>query len=196
MKNKHRVVIVEPSELVTIGLTSILTKMPEFTLLNTFVDIAQALAEQENLQTDIIIINPLLASFHKRGDLKHLFAETKVVALHYTYVDKEMLLQFQEVIGVSDTAQQIAQKLERVAALHSSDNLYSDTEGLSEREKEILVAVAKGLINKEIASLYNLSIHTVITHRKNITKKIGIKSVSGLGVYALLNNMIEEHEIQ
>ena len=67
---------------------------------------------------------------------------------------------------------------------------------LSEREKEILIAVAKGMINKEIASLYNISIHTVMAHRKNISKKTGIKSVSGFVVYALLNNLIEEYEIQ
>ena len=47
----------------------------------------------------------------------------------------------------------------------------------------------------EIADMMNLSIHTVITHRKNITRKTGIKSVSGLTVYALLNNLIDETEV-
>lgn len=61
---------------------------------------------------------------------------------------------------------------------------------LSEREKEILICVAKGMINKEIADTCNISVHTVITHRKNITRKIGIKTVAGLTVYALLNNLI------
>ena len=45
--------------------------------------------------------------------------------------------------------------------------------------------------NKEIADLYNISIYTVITHRKNITRKIGIKTIAGLTVYALLNNLID-----
>ena len=62
---------------------------------------------------------------------------------------------------------------------------------LSPREKEILICVAKGMINKEIADALNISIHTVITHRKNITQKTGIKTVAGLTVYALLNNMLE-----
>ena len=66
-----------------------------------------------------------------------------------------------------------------------------DREELSEREKEILVCVAQGLLNKEIADRCNLSVHTVITHRKNITRKTGIKTVAGLTVYALLNNLIE-----
>lgn len=67
---------------------------------------------------------------------------------------------------------------------------------LSAREKEILVAVAKGMLNKEIADLYNISIYTVISHRKNITRKTGIKTVAGLTVYALLNNLIDMNTIE
>ncbi|MBR4212746.1 MAG: helix-turn-helix transcriptional regulator [Bacteroidales bacterium] len=62
---------------------------------------------------------------------------------------------------------------------------------LSAREKEILVCVAKGLLNKEIADELNISIHTVITHRKNITHKTGIKTVAGLTVYALINGLLD-----
>ena len=67
---------------------------------------------------------------------------------------------------------------------------------LSAREKEILVAVAQGKLNKEIADQYNISIYTVISHRKNITRKTGIKTVAGLTVYALLNNLIDMNSIE
>ena len=66
---------------------------------------------------------------------------------------------------------------------------------LTQREKDVLVLVAKGLMNKEIADKLNLSVHTVITHRKNITHKTDIKSVAGLTVYALLNNLIDKDEV-
>ena len=69
-------------------------------------------------------------------------------------------------------------------------------EELSVREKEILVSVAKGKLNKEIADEYNISIYTVISHRKNITRKTGIKTVSGLTVYALLNNLIDLNTVE
>ena len=68
-------------------------------------------------------------------------------------------------------------------------------EELTQREKEILVSVAKGLLNKEIADQYNISIYTVITHRKNITRKTGIKTVAGLTVYALLNHLIAPGDV-
>ncbi len=67
---------------------------------------------------------------------------------------------------------------------------------LTAREKEILICVAKGMLNKEIADLYSLSIYTVITHRKNITRKTGIKSVAGLTIYALLNNLIDVNSVE
>ncbi len=70
------------------------------------------------------------------------------------------------------------------------------TNDLSAREKEILVSVAKGLLNKEIADRHNISINTVITHRKNITRKTGIKTVPGLTVYAILNNLIDINTIE
>lgn len=67
---------------------------------------------------------------------------------------------------------------------------------LSEREKEILVSVASGLINKEIADKHNISVNTVISHRKNISRKTGIKTVAGLTVYAILNNLIDIKSIE
>ena len=72
----------------------------------------------------------------------------------------------------------------------------SDGNELSAREKDILICVAKGLINKEIADLFNISIHTVISHRRNITRKTGIKTVAGLTVYALLNNLIDASSVE
>ena len=69
-------------------------------------------------------------------------------------------------------------------------------EELSRREKEILVSVAQGLLNKEIADRHNISINTVITHRKNITRKIGIRTVPGLTAYAIINNLIDINDIE
>ena len=71
-----------------------------------------------------------------------------------------------------------------------------EREELTVREKEILVSVAQGLLNKEIADKHNISINTVITHRKNITRKTGIKTVAGLTAYAILNDLIDINSIE
>lgn len=61
---------------------------------------------------------------------------------------------------------------------------------LSPREKEVLRYIAEGKLNKEIADLLCISVNTVITHRKNISSKLGIKSASGLSLYAMMNGYI------
>ena len=66
---------------------------------------------------------------------------------------------------------------------------------LSAREIEVLVLLTKGLINKEIADKLNISLTTVISHRKNITEKLGIKSVSGLTIYAVMHGYVEADRI-
>ncbi len=66
---------------------------------------------------------------------------------------------------------------------------------LSAREIEVLVLITKGLINKEIADKLNIGLTTVITHRKNITEKLGIKSISGLTIYAVMNGYVEADRI-
>ena len=66
---------------------------------------------------------------------------------------------------------------------------------LSAREIEVLVLVTKGLINKEIADKLNISLTTVISHRKNIMEKLGIKSVSGLTIYAVMHGYVEADRI-
>lgn len=66
---------------------------------------------------------------------------------------------------------------------------------LSAREIEVLVLITKGLINKEIAEKLNISLTTVISHRKNITEKLGIKSVPGLTIYAVMNGYVEADNI-
>jgi len=67
---------------------------------------------------------------------------------------------------------------------------------LSDREREVLHLIAKGYSHKEISDELFISIHTVVTHRKNISQKLGIKSASGLTVYAILNNLIAPEEMQ
>ena len=70
-----------------------------------------------------------------------------------------------------------------------------DNSVLSDREVEVLKEVALGFSNKEIADKLFISINTVITHRKNITEKLGIKTIAGLTVYAMMNNLINPDEV-
>ncbi|MEG1564459.1 MAG: helix-turn-helix transcriptional regulator [Bacteroides sp.] len=66
---------------------------------------------------------------------------------------------------------------------------------LTAREREVLTLLTQGMINKEIADKLHISLTTVITHRKNLTEKLGIKSVSGLTIYAVMNGYVEADRI-
>ncbi len=65
------------------------------------------------------------------------------------------------------------------------------TESVSEREKEIIICLVQGLSNKEIAAKLFISVNTVITHRRNISRKLQIRSLAGLTIYAIANNLID-----
>ncbi len=71
-----------------------------------------------------------------------------------------------------------------------------DSVELSKREKQTLAALARGLSNKAIADQLNISLHTVVSHRKSIVRKTGVKTVSGLTLYALFNNLISQQDLE
>jgi DNA-binding CsgD family transcriptional regulator len=96
-------------------------------------------------------------------------------------------------ISLNESSVDIVKKV-KILSEKSNDNP-SAMADLSEREKDVLIQVALGLINKEIAEKLFISIHTVITHRKHITEKLGIKSIPGLTVYAILNKLIDTENI-
>jgi DNA-binding NarL/FixJ family response regulator len=114
--------------------------------------------------------------------------------LSTTVCDEDLIRQMDGVVNIYDDVTQIERKL--LSALEQSQtNPYSDSHELSERERDVLVLVANGLANKEIADRLNISIHTVVSHRKNIAHKTGIRSVAGLTVYAMLNNLLDPADV-
>ena len=69
-------------------------------------------------------------------------------------------------------------------------------EVISEREREILACAVKGMTNKEIADHLFISINTVLTHRKNISRKLNIHSIAGLTIYAIVNKLVNLEDVK
>ena len=96
----------------------------------------------------------------------------------------------------------IEQQLKKSGQIQYTDetdceNIEKDKlEVLSEREKDIVICVAKGMNNKEIADYLYLSVHTVTTHRRNISNKLQIHTTAGLIIYAIANKLVNIEEIQ
>ncbi|MBQ2367273.1 MAG: response regulator transcription factor [Bacteroidaceae bacterium] len=193
---RHRILLIEPSEIVAAGMEAIIEKSSEFRLTSTLPNLNYYKNRPDAF--DIVIINPAVIDYNERFDIRSIFSseqhDTVVVALTYTSYDENVLRQYDECIGIYDSAARIFQKLNN--ALKERKESKSELYELSTRERDILVAVAKGKTNKEIADEFNISIYTVISHRRNISRKLGINSISGLTVYAIMNKLIDISSIQ
>lgn len=193
---RNRVIICEASEIIANGLAEIVNGMAQF-------DVVARLDHPEHLperivssEATVVIIDPAMLGYQNKDFISQLNKEhpqVVVIALVTTCLEPSSLTPYNGVIEINDTRSKIISKMSEFT--QGEKQKRSDDVELSKREIDVLVAVAKGMMNKEIADLMNISIHTVISHRKNITRKTGIKSVSGLTVYALLNNLIDEKEL-
>ena len=187
---KQRLLIVEPSELIIEGLKSILDGQIRFKVLEPEMGADQLDERLVATRPDIVLINPTLIGNISRLRGEHPMA---VVALVYQYVEREVLKPYDAVVDIRDSRAVIIETLAQASPgeVESANNNYE----LTKRETAVLVELAQGKTNKEIADALNVSVHTVISHRKNITRKTGIKSVAGLTVYAMLNNLIDENSL-
>lgn len=86
--------------------------------------------------------------------------------------------------------------LTRVQSHNHRRHQMPETEELSERERDVLVQVVRGLSNKEIADVLFISTHTVISHRKNIARKLNIHSTAGLTIYAIVNKLVDINTLE
>lgn len=196
MSAENKIIIVDPSPILLRGLTSFIEEYSQLSVVSQL-DSADRLEEKIiSHNPKILIINPLsLQNKDTAVKIQSSFPDLIVIALVSSYIEKDMLMKFDEVIEMNDTKQKIANKIFNILKTKTFESSQNESIELTNRERDVLVALVKGLTNKEISEKLFISIHTVITHRKNIIKKTGIKSVSGLTVYALINNIIDEIEI-
>lgn len=104
-------------------------------------------------------------------------------------------IDFMEIIDRTENEKIMLRKLERrLYAFSENGTENPPPDDISDRERDVLRLVAQGFTNKEIADRLFISSHTVITHRKNITAKLGIKTIAGLTMYALINRLIIPEE--
>ena len=194
----NRTIICEASEIITTGLASFINSMADFDVVMR-VDNPESLAERIlTSDANLLIINPNLLGYSDRNlpmQLVKEYPQLLTVALVTTHTDLSLLKSYDGVIEISDTKLKVLNTLNQVVQNSERGEKNDDVE-LSKREIDVLIAVAKGMMNKEIADQMNISIHTVISHRKNITRKIGIKTVAGLTVYALLNGLIDINTVE
>jgi len=187
-KNRINIAVIEPSQIICEGLSNILMKLKKSFYIYRFNDLEEFKNSASKETFNVAIVNPSvvqnrLTDFTK---LKNNQPGILWIALVYSFFDEEILQKFDDTLSVTASVEQITNKIVQINP--ASDK--STHDDLSEREIEVLTQMVKGFANKEIADTLNISIHTVISHRKNITEKTGIKSLSGLTIYAITKKII------
>lgn len=189
---KYKILLIEPSEIIAAGFKAVVSKSAEFEIVNTLSNLSYYTPTQSHC--DIIVINPAVINYNERFDIRSYFSseneDLSIVALTNSGYEENVMRQYDGCINIYDNSARIVQKLH--SAIEEAKQLpKNELNELSIRERDILVAVAKGKTNKEIADEYNISVYTVISHRRNISRKLGINSIPGLTVYAIMNKLID-----
>lgn len=192
---KRVIFIVHSSEIVRCGLSLILRKY-----FNTEVIQLASLDELNSYtrrnNSNIILFMETQSTFQynlinklKNNNVVHLIGITSSNEEEHDFITDLTI----DLLASGSTIQQTVSEI-----LNSNGNqppVTQESSELTPREKDVLKLVASGNTNKEIADQLFISFHTVISHRKNITEKLGIKSISGLTVYAILNKLIDTDTI-
>lgn len=201
MKNNEvvRIAIAENSVIIRGGLTAALKRLSNVKMQPIELLSVEALHDCVRTQCpDMLIVNPAFGDYF---DVAKFREETsgkiiRVIALVTSFVDASLLGKYDESISIFDDLDILSRKIAGLLNVASEEEETDNQDTLSQREKEIVVCVVKGMTNKEIAEKLFLSIHTVITHRRNISKKLQIHSAAGLTIYAIVNKLVTLNEVK
>lgn len=192
MRTKLHIVVIEPAILIYEGLVVVLQKA------GINADVIRVDSPEEmhpyylKQKCNIVIANPCLIPNNPRQfiTLKNQYDDLCWIALIYAYFEPRLLSYFDGNITISDSSETVAATIGKLLISKQEKEQTQVQDVISEREIDVLKLLASGMANKEIADKLNISINTVITHRKNITQKTGIKTVSGLTIYAVLKKLV------
>lgn len=198
--SKLTFLIAEKSYLVRKGLVSMILEFPQVKSVQEVDDESILVESMKNGTYDILIINPGILDkigIPEIGKINQRSDKVLIIGLLSSDIDKKHLTFFSEVFYIDENKSHLVKKLEGIfSQILKLQPQISQMHELSKREKNILRHIALGYTNREIGEKLFISTHTVVTHRKNITKKLGIKTVAGLTVYAIFNKLIGMDEIR
>ena len=194
-----KLVIADNSPIVRSGLIAVLRHIPGLKIQPYEVQTQSSLQNYIFMhEPDLVIVNPIFDGWFDIKAFKAGLKKTsiKFMALLSAVIDSAVLKDYNDSFTIYDDVEQISTKIAKLLSEESDKDQSAENENLSQREKEIIVGVVKGLTNKEIADKLCLSIHTVITHRRNVSRKLQIHSPAGLTIFAIVNGLVELNDIK
>lgn len=193
---KFSITIIEPSAIINDAIKEHLKKTSLFNLISTFYTWDSFINSARQNTSQLLLINPLQI-VNKEKEFDKFCQQQPIeykIAIVYHLLPNDLISIFDDVFYIHESIDKLVQKIK--LGISSKEISTTKKQNLTEREKEILKLLAKGLSIKEIAQKVFLSPHTVLSHRKNISAKTGIKTIAGLTVYAVSMNLISIEEIE
>jgi len=193
---KITVILIERSYLLRSGIEELLKEFQGIYLAEIYDGTEKNLVKKINtLKPDCVIVNPKAITDSLNTFIRSLNNGATVIGLISGNTADHIKSRFANTLHIKDGKHELMNSLSQIIGHKKSKKASDKNQPLTERELTILKHITLGLTNQEVAEKLFLSVHTVMTHRKNITKKLGIKTVSGLTVYALLNKVIDIQDI-
>ena len=197
MTGRPKIAIIDSNTLSLLGLKQLLLNVLPIMTIDTYGSFAELESNDPEqyfhyfVSMNIVISNRTFFSEHRR----------KTIVLTLSLNDTSQLSEFHS-LCINQPEQQLVRSLLMLEqhAHAEGRNLplmprVLQQKILSDREIEVMALIVQGYINKEIADQLNISLSTVITHRKNIMDKLGMKSVSALTIYAVMHGYVAINKI-
>lgn len=181
-----------PSVIIQKGIATILSRTPDINITLHDITGENAAREIQNKKPTIIIADPMILSKEDIDLLKsQSVCNLRIIAIQSSQVPSYVSKLYDGVISIYDNEEAITGLIKSYAS--PEENTHKE---LTQREKEIVVGIVKGLSNKEIAQEMSVSVNTVMTHRRNIAAKLQIHSPAGLTIYAIVSKLVKIDEIK
>ncbi len=193
MDKLHYIAFISVPSIINKGIAAIL-KTAERKLKTRVFDSVEDFADATNRSLFTLVIVNSDISGNEMKQIQNIRANipgAKIIGIISSSPGRNFISLLDDKIYLNDDARKIIEIVDHCLSGNNKSRQKSAGNSLSEREIEVLKLLIKGKTNKEIADELFISIHTVISHRKNITGKLGIKSTAAMAIYAVANNLID-----
>lgn len=192
-KHTLNIIIMESSKIIHEGLQAILYQSDidcRISKSETLDDLTEML---DVTNAEILIANTMQL-VNREKEIKKIqktHPNLSIIGIDFGMTTKQLLSLLDSTFTIFDSVDHIIATLYNIEKKNQENTSKTNNDdNLTDREIDVLTKLVGGFSNKEIAESLNISVHTVITHRKNITMKTGIRSQSGLTIYAISKKIV------
>lgn len=192
------IAIMEPSRIIFEGLQTIICHSSLDCRVSRVERLEELTEMMEHTPVEILIANPMqFVNLEKEvKKLRKSYPTLAIAGIDFGIIHRQSMLTDIS-FTLYDTPEHIIHSLTRLQEKSQQpEEEKEENNHLSPREIEVLTCLVNGMLNKEIADQLHISVHTVVRHRKNITQKTGIRSQSGLTIYAISKKIIHLEDME